>query len=186
MVFLRFDLMTTFWSIMTQFKTGPRFHDDNPSWPSLKLVQDFMMTNILTKFHADWIKTIPTRVYILFFKTWPNDLVFDPTWPTFKLVLFSWWQTFWHRFMTIGSNLYLPECIHGFLKFDLVTYFLNHCDLVSNLTYLYFMEINILTEFHLVWIKTVPFRVYTSFFYKIWLSDLIFNPTIPSFKYRPD
>ena len=42
------------------------------------------------------------------------------------------------------------------------------------------MMINNLTKFHELWIRIVPFRVYTSFFSKILPNDLVFDPTWPS------
>ena len=42
------------------------------------------------------------------------------------------------------------------------------------------MMINILTKFHKLWFKTVPFNVYKRFFSKIWFSNLVFDPTWPS------
>ena len=42
-----------------------------------------MMTNIMTQFHEDWIKTVPTREFTCFSENWPYDLVFGPTRPIF-------------------------------------------------------------------------------------------------------
>ena len=53
-----------------------------------------------------------------FSKIWPSDLVFDLTWPSFK----------------IDQDI---------------------------------MMINIVTKFHELWIKTVPFTVYTKYFYNL-------------------
>ena len=50
MVLLRFDLLTLF---LTR-------HD-------LFFILAFIQINILTKFHEDWIKTVPCRVYSLFY-----------------------------------------------------------------------------------------------------------------------
>ena len=59
----------------------------HPTWPSFKLDLDFIGTNILTKFHELWIKTVPSRVYTRFSTIWPGNLVFDPTWPSLELDL---------------------------------------------------------------------------------------------------
>ena len=51
MVFLRTDLMANF-----LIQHGPFFNSG----------LDFIKVNILTKFHEDWIKTVPSRVYTFF------------------------------------------------------------------------------------------------------------------------
>ena len=39
----------------------------NLTWPIFNSGQDFIRTNILTKFHEDWIKILPSRVYSWFY-----------------------------------------------------------------------------------------------------------------------
>ena len=52
MVLLRFDLETSFWLDMTFFNWGLAF----------------IKINILTQFHEDWIKTVPSGMYSWFYK----------------------------------------------------------------------------------------------------------------------
>ena len=56
----------------------------DPTWPIFNSGLYFIKMNILTKFHEDWIKTVPYRVYSLFYLDLTRDLVFDPTWPMFN------------------------------------------------------------------------------------------------------
>ena len=39
----------------------------NPTWPIFIFDPAFIMINILTKFHEDWIKTVPSGVYSWFY-----------------------------------------------------------------------------------------------------------------------
>ena len=39
----------------------------DPTWPNFNLVQDFMKTNILTKFHEDRTENVASRAYTRFF-----------------------------------------------------------------------------------------------------------------------
>ena len=39
----------------------------DPTWPSFELDQDIMIISILIKFHELWIKTVPSKVYTMFF-----------------------------------------------------------------------------------------------------------------------
>ena len=59
-------------------------------WPKMtnfKLVQDFILANILTKFHEYQTENVTSWRYTRFFMIWPSDLVFDPTLPIFTLIL---------------------------------------------------------------------------------------------------
>ena len=47
----------------------------DPTWPSFELGLDFIKTNILTKFHKDWIETVPARVYTS--KSWRDGRTTD-------------------------------------------------------------------------------------------------------------
>ena len=51
-------------------------------------------------------KQSPLECAQCFSKIRPSDLVFDPTWPSFKL--------FWQSFMIFGSKLCPLECTQGF------------------------------------------------------------------------
>ena len=113
-----------------------------------------------------------------FFKIWPNDLVFYPTWPTFKFVLFSFRHIHEYCIKTVPSRMY--------------TWFSKiwSCDLLFDPMWpsfkldLDFMEINIITKFHKIWIKTVPFRVYTSFFSQDLTQRHLIHSSVDSLKLR--
>ena len=51
---------------------------EHTAWPIFNSGLDFIKMNILTKFHEDWIKTVPSGMY------WPNDLVLTQHDPFFN------------------------------------------------------------------------------------------------------
>ena len=70
-VFLRFDLVT-------QFLT--------PHNPISILFEILSRQTFWPRFTSIWLKMWPLQHIQGFSKIWPRDLVFDPTWPNFKIV----------------------------------------------------------------------------------------------------
>ena len=97
----------------------------------------------------------------IFLKAWPSDLVFDPTWPIFKLVrdfMKTNILTNFHDNQTenMASRMYT----RFFKRFDLVFYtkwpiFKHDQDFINK---------NILTKFHDNWTENLATRAYTRFF----------------------
>ena len=61
----------------------------DPTWPRFELDLDFIETNILTKFHEDWVKNVASIVFTRFSNNltqWPSfwaDVTQIRTWPRF-------------------------------------------------------------------------------------------------------
>ena len=113
---------------------------------------------------------------------WSSDLVFNPTWPSFKLDLpvDIMMINILTKFHDIKTKLCTLECTKGFSKIwpsDLYFYptwpsFDPDLDI---------MMINILTKFHELELHLCPLEC-TQGFSKIWPSNLTFDPTWPDFK----
>ena len=70
-VFLRFDLMIYFLTRHDPFSNSSEILSRQTFWPSFMII---------------WLKMWRLELTQGFCKIWPSDLVFDPTWPIFKLV----------------------------------------------------------------------------------------------------
>ena len=134
----------------------------HPMWPSFISDKEFMKINILTQFHEDWIKTVPSREFTWVFYNlilWPSfwsDMTQFLSWPRFN------WDKYSDSFMKIAIELCSLKCTHGFSK-------ILSGDLAfdpmwpSFISDIEFVEINILTQFQEDWIKTVSSREFTWF-----------------------
>ena len=131
----------------------------DPTWPTFKLIRDFMKTNILTNFHDNQTENVASRVYTRFFKRF--DLVFDLKWLIFKHNQDLSIKTFWPSFMTIGLKMRPLDYTQGFSK-------IWSCDLVFDPTWTIlelirdFSKTNILTNFHNNQTENVDSTEYTS------------------------
>ena len=126
-----------------------------------------------------------------FFKIWPSDLVFDLHDPFSKSSEISSRQSFWPIIMSIRLEMWPLERIQGFSKFW-------PSDLIFDPTWPNFklvqslIEGSILTIFMCIWpifmsitLKMWPLeRIHG--FYRIWPSDLVFDPTWHSFELVQD
>ena len=74
----------------------------DPTWPIFYSGLYFIKMNILTKFHEDWIKTVPYRVYSLFYL----DLTLWPSfWPDIiKIIILTKFYDNWIK--TVLSGVY--------------------------------------------------------------------------------
>ena len=153
---------------MIHFQTHFRYHQDKH----------------LTIFQEYWTENVALWAYIRSSKIWPGDLVFDPTWPSFKLM----WDIFEANIL-IKFHEYLTEnvaCRANTTFFFF--FFFSSRDLVFYPTWPTFkliqdiIKANILTMFHEYRTENVASRV-RECFCKIWPGDLAFDPTWPIFKH---
>ncbi|KAH3868774.1 hypothetical protein DPMN_031927 [Dreissena polymorpha] len=126
-------------------------------------------TNILTKFHKDWMKTI--NILTKFHKDWMKTAT-SIVYTSDLINILTKFHKDWMK--TVTSTVYTNKLLTDFIKINILTEF--HKDWMKTATSIVYTSdlINILTKFHKDRMKTVTSTVYTN---KLLTDTCIHTPT---------